>query len=82
MIDRFQETTETLHKDSLYLGDERRGYGPALVQNTLGQVPTKLHQEGLADVVQEVLILWTAFVVTVDEAFYEPGKEEREKEIN
>lgn len=32
----------------------------------------ELHEEGVAHIIKEILILWTALLVTVDEAFDEP----------
>lgn len=54
-----------------YLSEARWGDGPALVQDTLGRVPNQRHQERETLMVQEVLILWTALIVAVDEALDE-----------
>ena len=62
------------------LGESRRGRWPALVQDILGSVAVEVHQEGVADVIQEVLVLGTALLVAVDEA---PDESEgRRREIN
>lgn len=56
-----------------HLGQSRGRRRPALVQHILGQVPVQLHEEGVAHVIQEVLILWAALPVSVGEAFDEPA---------
>lgn len=55
-----------------HLSESSRRCRPALVQDVLGQVPAQRHEEGVAHVIQEVLVLWTALPVAVDEAFDEP----------
>lgn len=54
------------------LSESSRRIRPALVQDVLGQVPPQCHEEGVAHIIQEVLVLWTALPVAVDEAFDEP----------
>lgn len=56
-----------------YLIEQWWGRGPAFVQHTLRQVFDEVLQEGVANMIQEVLILRAVLLVTVDEAFYEPG---------
>lgn len=48
--------------------------GPALVQDIFGQVPVQTREEGVTHIIQEVLILRTAFFVAEDEPFDEPGE--------
>lgn len=55
-----------------HLFQSGRRCGPALVQHVLGQVPVQRHEEGVAHVIQEVLVLGTALLVAVDEALDEP----------
>lgn len=55
-----------------YLNEGGRRRGPAFVQNALGQVLTKLLQEGAADVIEEIVIVGAVLLMTVDEAFNEP----------
>lgn len=55
-----------------YLSESSRRCRPAFIHDVLGQVPAQLHEEGVAHIIQEVLVLWTALLVTVDEAFDEP----------
>lgn len=55
-----------------HLFESGGGRGPALVQHVLGQVPVQRHEEGVAHVIQEVLVLGTALLVAVDEALDEP----------
>lgn len=55
-----------------HLFESGRGRRPALVQHVLGQVPVQRHEEGVAHVIQEVLVLGTALLVAVDEALDEP----------
>lgn len=56
----------------LYLNEGGRRCRPGFVQNALGQVFTEVFEEGVAYMIQEVLVLRTVFLVTVDEAFDEP----------
>lgn len=37
----------------------------------------QLHEEGVANIIQEILVLWTALLVAVDEALDEPEGETR-----
>lgn len=53
--------------------------GPALVQDIFGQVLAEVHEERVAHIIQEILVLWTALLVTVDEAFDEPDGETRKE---
>lgn len=55
-----------------HLFESGRGHRPALVQHVLRQVPVQRHEEGVAHIVQEVLVLGTALLVAVDEALDEP----------
>lgn len=55
-----------------YLNQGGRWRRPAFVQNTLGQVLTKLLEEGAPHVIEEIVILGAVFLMAVDEAFYEP----------
>lgn len=57
-----------------HLFESCRGRRPALVQHVLGQVPVQRHEEGVAHVVQEVLVLRAALLVAVDEALDEPAQ--------
>lgn len=57
-----------------HLGEGRRRRRPALVQHVLGQVPAQVHEERVAHVVQEVLVLRAALSVAVDEPFDEPAE--------
>lgn len=59
----------------LHLSESSGRCRPALVQDVLGQVPAQCHEEGVAHVIQEILILRTALLVAVDEAFDEPEDE-------
>lgn len=56
----------------VYLNKGGRWRGPAFVQNTPGQVFTQIFEEGAAYMVQEILVLRAVFLMTIDEAFYEP----------
>lgn len=58
-----------------HLIKSRRRRRPALVQHVLGQIPLQLHEEGVADVIQEVFVLRAALPVAVNEAFDEPEGE-------
>lgn len=55
-----------------HLFESSRGRRPALVQHVLGQVPVQRHEERVAHVIEEVLVLGTAVLVAVDEALDEP----------
>lgn len=55
-----------------HLSESGRRRRPALVQDVLGQVPAQRHEEGVAHVIQEILVLRTALLVAVDETFDEP----------
>lgn len=65
---------------SSHLGESCWWSGPGLVQDILGQVPAQCHEERVAHVIQEILVLRTALLVAVDEALDEPevGKDERQ----
>lgn len=53
----------------LYLDAQRRRYWPAFVQNTFGKVFPKAFEEGATHMIQEVGILRTVLLMSVDEAF-------------
>lgn len=59
----------------LHLSESSGRRRPALVQDVLGQIPAQRHEEGVAHVIQEILVLRTALLVAVDEAFDEPEDE-------
>lgn len=59
-----------------HLAERRRRSRPGFVQNVLWQITLEVHQEGEADVIKEILILWAARVVPVNKTFNEPEKEE------
>lgn len=66
----------------LYLNEGGRRCRPVFVQNALGQVFAQILEEGVAYVIQEILILRAVFLMTVDEAFYKPEKKtDTRKEI-
>lgn len=58
-----------------HLSESSRRRRPALVQHVLGQVPAQRHEEGVAHIIQEILVLRAALLVAVDEAFDEPEDE-------
>lgn len=64
-----------MHCVPVYLSESSWRCRPALVQDVLGQVPVQVHEERVANVIQEILVLWTALLVAVDEALDEPESE-------
>lgn len=65
-----------------HLNQGGRWRRPAFVQNTLGQVLTQLLEEGAPYVIEEIIIFGAVFLVTVDEAFYEPENQKRKQRVN
>lgn len=59
-----------------YLNKGGRRCGPAFVQNVFGKVFPQIFEERVTHMIQEVLVLGTVLLMTVDEAFDKPTVKE------
>lgn len=62
-------TPTCLFDVQLYLNAQRRRCWPAFVQDTFGKVFPKVFEEGATHMIQEVGVLRTVLLMSVDEAF-------------